>query len=132
MGLILSGLVIMTWQKGPSREEVINRARDYGMVFREEVLPLEPGTGASKNNHRSEIQEEIQEGKNPRGGEVQVTVPPGSSSDAIARLLEDKGVIEASVFEAEIRRRGMERRLKAGSFLLPLGDVEGIIERLVN
>ncbi|MGI9859980.1 hypothetical protein SDD30_01175 [Moorella naiadis] len=40
VGFFLAGLVFLAWHPGPTREEIIARAREYGMVFREEVVPL--------------------------------------------------------------------------------------------
>ncbi|BCV20833.1 hypothetical protein hamaS1_09020 [Moorella sp. Hama-1] len=45
MGFFLAGLVFLAWHPGPTREEIIARAREYGMVFREEVVPLAPAPG---------------------------------------------------------------------------------------
>ena len=45
LGFFLAGLVFLSWHPGPTREEIVARAREYGMVFREEVVPLAPAPG---------------------------------------------------------------------------------------
>ncbi|AKX93545.1 hypothetical protein MTHERMOG20_20270 [Moorella thermoacetica] len=45
MGFFLAGIFLLAWHPGPTKEEIIARARDYGMVFRDEVVPLAPAPG---------------------------------------------------------------------------------------
>jgi cell division protein YceG involved in septum cleavage len=61
-----------------------------------------------------------------------VTIPAGSGLEEIAALLEQKGVVAAAAFAAEVHRRDLGEKLKAGSYYLPAGDVQEIIRRLTR
>ncbi|MBE3572665.1 MAG: hypothetical protein IMW95_06905 [Moorella humiferrea] len=118
-------MLLLPFQRGPTREEIIARARDYGMVFREEVVPFAPSAYQSQSAPAPE------KGEDPRG-EVLVTIPAGVGLEEIAAILEEKGVAAAAAFEAEVRRQGVTQKLKAGSYYLPAGDIKEIIRRLTG
>ncbi|CEP68921.1 Uncharacterised protein family UPF0755,YceG-like [Moorella glycerini] len=135
MGFFLAGLLLLIFQHDPTREEIIARARTYGMVFREEVVPFAP---ASRDN-APPAQEMKQQPAGPQQaapadthGEILVTIPAGAGLEDIAALLEKKGVAAAASFEAEVHRQGVEQKLKAGSYYLPAGDIKEIIRRLTS
>lgn len=128
LGLFLSGLILITWQKQPSREEIISRARGYGMVFREEVLPLVPESEAGATSERAANRVKLPDA----GDEVIVTIPAGAFLEEISLLLESKGVVDAEAFEAEVHRQGVEHKLKAGSYYLPRDDIIEVIKRLTR
>ncbi|MGI9951194.1 hypothetical protein V3F56_02440 [Moorellaceae bacterium AZ2] len=131
VGFVLAGLLLLLFPSpGPSREEIINQARKYGMVFREEVVPFALNSGAPGTTPDAPPAEQPEPEKET--GEVLVTIPPGSTLEEIAALLEQKGIVDKALFEAEVRRAGVTGRLRAGSHYLPKGDVAGVIERLTN
>lgn len=98
------------------------------MVFREEVLPLADDLVAgvdfsgALNGERGTSE----------GHEIMVTIPPGAFLEEISILLESKGVVPAAAFEAEAHRRGVEHKIKAGSYYLPRDDINEIINRLTG
>ncbi|MDK2820392.1 MAG: hypothetical protein PWP31_357 [Clostridia bacterium] len=106
----------------PTKEEIIDKARGYGMVFREEVVPLAPVTEKEKGN------DSLAQTSN----KILVTIPDGASLEKISAILEGKGVIKAAVFEAEVHSQGVEQNLKAGSYYLPKGNVKEIIKLLTK
>ncbi|KUK12380.1 MAG: hypothetical protein XD51_0687 [Moorella sp. 60_41] len=133
MGFLLAGLLLLVFPPpGPSREEIIDRARAYGMVFREEVVPFPLGGEGAGTEKEGGPQ--APPGPEPavERSEVLVTIPQGATLEEIAALLEEKGVVDGALFEAEARRSGATGRLRAGSHYLPRGDVAGILERLTK
>ncbi|MBE3580464.1 MAG: hypothetical protein IMW96_02310 [Thermoanaerobacteraceae bacterium] len=131
VGFLLAGLLLLMFPPpGPSREEIIDRARGYGMVFREEVVPFPLDT--ERAGPALEPQPASRPEPSVDTGEVLVTIPPGSTLEEIAALLEEKGIVDKALFEAEVRRAGVTGRLRAGSHYLPKGDVAGVLERLTN
>lgn len=127
--MFISGFMLICINNGPSKEEIISRARDYGMVFREEVLTITQEETSGK-----ERQTDTRQGEKPVGGdnEVIVTIPPGAGLEEISIILEKMGVVNAAAFEAEVRRQGVEQKLKAGSYYFPRGDVKEIVRRLIS
>ncbi|WP_258359703.1 hypothetical protein [Moorella sulfitireducens (nom. illeg.)] len=127
--------MLFIFQHEPAREEVIARARGYGMVFREEVVPIAPAPGdeALKDQGLKEQPAGVQPAAPAdKREEILVTVPAGAGLEEIAALLEKEGVAAAAVFEAEVRRLGVQQKLKAGSYYLPAGDIKEIIRRLTG
>lgn len=120
--------MLLLWQQPPSREEIVARAREYGMVYREEVLPLLPGTEDNPLGGQALDGHQVVELET----EILVSIPPGASLEEIAILLEREGIIAAAVFEAEARRQGVQQKLKAGSYYLPRDDLKEIIRRLTG
>lgn len=58
----------------------------------------------------------------PDSRQVRVTIRPGASTTGIARELADKGVVKNwALFSLYVRRRGAERRLMAGEYVLNTG-----------
>lgn len=129
-GFFLAGLILLILPREPAREDVIARARDYGMVFREEVIPLEPEQREKEIKQRTGATVSLPgaDGKE----EILVTIPAGAGLEDIAALLENKGVAGAAAFAAEVHRLGLEQKLKAGSYYLPAGDIKEIIRRLTT
>ncbi|WP_406678127.1 hypothetical protein [Moorella sp. ACPs] len=127
--------MLLFFQHGPTREEIIARAREYGMVFREEVVPFAPASGDNAPPDQGIKQQPTgpqQAAPGDTQGEILVTIPAGAGLEEIAALLEKKGVAAAAAFEAEVHRQGVEQKLKAGSYYLPVGDIKEIIRRLTS
>lgn len=149
LGFLLAGFLLILLPFEPSREEIISRARGYGMVFREEVVPFDfksptssstpspdnpgqPGNQPNFNQPLPEKQVTSYGGSFEDHGEVLVTIPPGATLEDIAALLEKEGVVSGALLEAEARKAGLTGKLKAGSYYLPRGDVAGILKRLTE
>lgn len=155
----MAGIFFLPWRPAPTREEIIARARDYGMVFRDEVVPLAPAPGKEEAKPPAVAPEgapslagaapggAANTGAVPGGparetpgpaaaagpeGEILVTIPAGAGLKDIAASLEARGVISAALFEAEIHRQGLVGKIKAGSYYLPPGNVQEIIKRLTS
>ncbi|SMB94101.1 aminodeoxychorismate lyase [Thermanaeromonas toyohensis ToBE] len=149
LGWFLVGLFLTLVPSEPSKEEIISRARGYGMVFREEVVPFDfkSSTSSSKDapdnpgqlrNPSNSSQPLLEKQVTSYGvsskehEEVLVTIPPGATLEDIAALLEKQGVVSRALLEAEARKAGVTGKLKAGSYYLPRGDVAGILKRLTE
>ncbi len=52
----------------------------------------------------------------PEDGEIKVIIPPGSTGIMIAKLLEEKGLMESEDFQKLMTLFEIERRLKAGEY----------------
>lgn len=119
---------------GPSREEIINAARQYGMVFREEVVPfaLSPGPDHQEKPKDHKENPDNKDNLERKPEEILVTIPAGATLQEIAVLLEKQGVVAQSLFEAEARKSGVTGRIKAGSHYLPKGDVAAVLKRLTE
>lgn len=134
IGFFLAGLMLLVWPPaGPSREEIINAARKYGMVFREEVVPfaLAPGPAQpEKPQDHKDSSDKDSPDSTPE--EILVTIPAGATLEEIAALLEKQGVVAGALFEAEARKSGTTGRIKAGSHYLPKGDVAAVLKRLTE
>lgn len=139
IGFFLAGLLLLVFApSGPSREQIINEARKYGMVFREEVLPFSWTSGPAQAEKPPENTpqdagpkpEEKPEETKPQ--EILVTIPAGATLEEIASLLEKQGVVPAAAFEAEARKAGATGKIKAGSHYLPKGDVGAVLKRLTE
>lgn len=91
-------------------------------------VPPRPGApeGAPRNSavSRGDVQREY----------VRVSLPPGAGAREIARLLYRAGLIKHPiVFEVFVRARGVENRLIAGDYEIPVGSSMGdILARLVE
>ena len=57
------------------------------------------------------------------GQRVKLTIPPGTSSSEVGRMLADKGVVaNATMFDLQARMEGISSRLKAGPYTLTTGS----------
>lgn len=67
-------------------------------------------------------------------GRQVISVPEGASTDAIARMLAERGLIrDPLAFRLYARSRGLDGRLRAGEFeLSPRMDVPTVVEQLVS
>jgi UPF0755 protein len=63
--------------------------------------------------------DQLQQARDPSGEPVQFVVEPGTAAQAIARQLQQAGLIDdALLFEAYVRVNGLAQRLEAGTFQL--------------
>ena len=125
--MVLTSLIALGSSPGkilPDQAQIERMARNLGMVYREEVLPIpESPPGAPEKGEKPEPEKEY----------IQVAIPPGSSSQQIASLLVEKGLIQdRSAFERRVRERGVSTQLEAGQFeLSPSWSIDQIIDVLL-
>lgn len=121
--MLLASLLITLSQIGSpniSKEEVERKARELGMVYREEVVTFtEPGQSLEKH---LEEQEKLSASDVEANQEIKVVVPSGSTSEEIALILKNNGIIQSEEeFLKVIKARYLSSKLKAGEFLFPKG-----------
>jgi len=117
-----------------SNEEVEQRARELGMVYRDEVVAFNEQEEAqnqdqkqaqsqTQNQDQKEaLQEEDKSGSDLKDGELKVFIPRGSTSEDIAEILKKNGVIDnTEKFLEVIARKQLSSKLKAGMFVFPKG-----------
>ncbi|GAW92942.1 endolytic transglycosylase MltG [Calderihabitans maritimus] len=123
IGLCLSALFFLGVEAAPpDRQQVIQLAREYGMVFPEEVVVFE------EKGREEEKGEEIP----PLPQEIEVTIPKGSTLKEISLLLASKGVVDkAEKFEELVKLLHLSHKIRAGDYRLPAdGDLYDIILEL--
>jgi len=128
-GLILAGglmLAVAAQDKPPSRAEVEALARSYGMVYKDEVLLL---NGAAGDTTAQKQEEEPKEEPRP----IRVYIPWGSTSEDIAAILAQAGIIpDPGAFAERVRARGVSTKLRAGHYdFVPGLTLDEIIDRLL-
>jgi len=132
--LLLASLLI-TFSQGNSyeisNEEVEQRARELGMVYRDEVVAFSEQEEAqnqdqvqaqNQNQDQKEALQEDESGSDLKDGELKVFIPRGSTSEDIAEILKKNGVIDnTEKFLEVIARKQLSSKLKAGMFVFPKG-----------
>jgi len=134
--LLLASLLI-TFSQGNSyeisNEEVEQRARELGMVYRDEVVAFSEQEEAqnqdqvqaqsqTQNQDQKEALQEDESGSDLKDGELKVFIPRGSTSEDIAEILKKNGVIDnTEKFLEVIARKQLSSKLKAGMFVFPKG-----------
>ena len=65
--------------------------------------------------------------------DTKFTVPSGASSDKIANLLQEKGLVsDSKLFLREVSAQGVETKLKAGDFTIPAGSSMSDIVKILS
>ena len=134
--MLLASLLI-TFSQGNSyeisNEEVEQRARELGMVYRDEVVAFNEQEEAqnqdqvqaqsqTQNQDQKEALQEDESGSDLKDGELKVFIPRGSTSEDIAEILKKNGVIDnTEKFLEVIARKQLSSKLKAGMFVFPKG-----------
>ena len=132
--MLLASLLI-TFSQGNSyeisNEEVEQRARELGMVYRDEVVAFSEQEEAqnqdqvqaqNQNQDQKEALQEDESGSDLKDGELKVFIPRGSTSEDIAEILKKNGVIDnTEKFLEVIARKQLSSKLKAGMFVFPKG-----------
>lgn len=126
---MIASLLMMTMgmkSSPPSRAEVEALAREYGMVYENEVLVF-------GENPRSWQELPAEEQKQLETDEIQVSIPKGSSASKISELLLEKGVISDKMeFKDRVYERNVSSRLGAGEFqFAPNLTVDEVIDQLL-
>ena len=110
LGFILAGILVLVFPPpAPTKQEIEQRARALGMVYRDEVLVL---AGESEKSGETPP---AQAAGPERPREVEVYIPPGFTSFEVAELLARQGIVaDARSFEQLIHQMGASRKLVAG------------------
>lgn len=124
--MLVSLLVMFRPSPVTSEWETIQKARELGMVFREEVAVFNPSPGAeglevedSKADNFSErgVPEEQAQGSGAPGEVQEVHIPPGSRLDSIADILWQQGIIRDKKHFIELAQEmGATRSLISGVY----------------
>ncbi len=151
LGLVLASLVFsMEPSANFEEEDIIQEARELGMVFREEVVyfaedlednqeqkdpiieektPAEEGSSEENPPGDSLVEEkEVEGGSGEREvdgdgekGEKNVSIPSGFCLEKTASLLQEEGVLaDKEIFMKLARDMEAASRIRAGSYELPL------------
>lgn len=100
-----------------SQEEIIEKAKELGMVFLKDVIKVESDTEEKEDSKK-----------------VEFTVEKGDSLTEIANNLHEAGIIEdVNSFVKYVREKGLDKKIRVGSFMLsPDMDFDEIIEILLK
>lgn len=122
LGLILAA--ILTWNSNTlSEAEVIERARELGMVFIEEVEHEIQSQLDNKSNIELE-EDSTRETKKI----IHVEIPAGASAQRVANILTDEG-FDGSLFLEEVYNKGVFTKIKYGSYEI---DSDATIEEIIK
>ncbi len=158
LGLVLAGLAMVFFPPSqPDETEIIARARDLGMVFRDEVVAFTPtppsgtveNTGnssdlaavaatAGRTGKNDEKPVSLSQAAATTDGQVyqkkdgqfaRVIIPRGSILTEVAVILKNAGVVDHDLFLERAKERKVSQKIIAGVYRLPLGgDVDEIID----
>lgn len=100
-----------------SQEEIIEKAKELGMVFLKDVIKVESDTEEKEDSKK-----------------VEFTVKKGDSLTEIASNLHGAGIIEdVNSFVKYVREKGLDKKIRVGSFMLsPDMDFDEIIDILLK
>lgn len=100
-----------------SQEEIIEKAKELGMVFLKDVIKVESDTEEKEDSKK-----------------VEFAVEKGDSLTEIASNLHGAGIIEdVNSFVKYVREKGLDKKIRVGSFMLsPDMDFDEIIEILLK
>lgn len=100
-----------------SQEEIIEKAKELGMVFLKDVIKVESDTEEKEDSKK-----------------VEFAVKKGDSLTEIASNLHGAGIIEdVNSFVKYVREKGLDKKIRVGSFMLsPDMDFDEIIEILLK
>lgn len=122
IGLVVASLLMLATAEGKvSREEIERRARELGMVYREEVVVVDTQPEEAKEAVKTEV-------------EYLVVVPVGFSARRIAEVLELGGVIPSGEeLAGAASAAGLDKVFRAGIYRFRQGEkVEDVLRRLVE
>ncbi len=87
----------------------------------EEIQPIE-----------TEPEESIPEPAVPAGETITITIRSGESSVTVSKTLEDAGLVEsASAYDSFLCRNGYDRRIRVGTYEIPVGASEEEIAEII-
>lgn len=141
MGLLFAGLLLVAAPVSLSDNEVEKRARDMGMVYRDEISAFEAMSGSRQTDEETGAKEEKTESKVTGSVEekklpdtVTLAIPKGSSTDEVGEQLMKLGIIkDKHDFLAEVQRQKASGKIIAGSYTIPSeGDVGKIVKLLTE
>ena len=112
-----------------SNSELERRARDIGMVYRDEVFAFE-----SEQPEAPEVDQSLIEKEEEGPKTITVTVVPGSSLEDVGEQLQAAGVLEdKEAFLKEVRQQKASKKIIAGDYELTAGmNVKEIVRLLTE
>lgn len=158
VGCILSALLLSVFGLQPlSDQEIIDRAAKLGMVKQDKPLTssqaskpagepkaIEQPKTAEQPKTTEQTQttehsaanekESVPAATNNNGSTTAITITNRMGSESVARLLEEKGVIEnKQEFLQVVIKNKAQRKLQTGTFIVPVGgDLEEILDILLG
>jgi nucleoid-associated protein YgaU len=154
VGLFIAGLVFIATPTTMSNSELERRARDMGMVFKEEVLLFgteeeakDEGSKTAEEDVQSPAQgqeteqgsdalaaeQESQEEKKPSPRSVTLTIAPGSTLNDIGEQLEALQVIKNKEdFLAEVTSQGVSNKIVADTYEIPTDSSPADVVRILT
>ncbi|NLC77863.1 MAG: endolytic transglycosylase MltG [Clostridia bacterium] len=127
--MVIASLLMLTAGSrlsAPSRAEVEALAREYGMVYEDEILVF--SESAKPNSPDPVIEQAEQETEL-----IHVSIPKGISAERIAELLLEKGIIDDKMeFIDRVLQREVSIKLEAGEhYFAPALTIDEIIDQLL-
>ena len=136
LGLILTGLVVLASSKPKnSEEEIIAKARQLGMVFRDEVVQFaeQSPTSTSKDTEGSLKDRSVIGNKQELIDTVTVSIPKGTPLSRVSEILDEAGVVNSQRFLTLAKEEQLGNRILAGKYEIPtqasVGEIIDIITR---
>ena len=121
LGIIIA--TILTWNNNSTSEaEVIQRARELGMMFPEEI----------EGEMQSHLENQLQDGESLITSFINVEIPPGTSAQKVANILTEHN-FNGAMFLEEVDKRGIHSQIKFGSYEIQSdATIEEIITLMTN
>lgn len=164
IGIVLTSLTGIIHSAGMnpemSREEIITKAKQYGMVSSSDLIQTEEGTGGENPDKVTEQREpqqneadqnepeqnqpikntpevDVPQSDNPEPAkpvvqEVRVRINPGDSSEIVALRLYNAGAIESmESFLDQLRTMNLQGSIQIGEFVINKGTDNRSIARII-
>lgn len=146
----MAGLIFIATPTTISDSELERRARDLGMVYRDEVFLFDSGTEegsspseeeasssgqGSDENKKQPVPEEkpVAQAEGNPASAVTVTITAGTSLNDIGQQLEQLQVVESKEeFLAEVARQGVSNKIVADTYEIPSGKSTAEVVRILT
>lgn len=122
IGVVLASLTGIIYSAGMepemSKEEIIARARQYGMISSSEMIKIDE----AKDTEPIEVEKK----------QVSITIEMGDSSEAVAKKLFEKGLIDSiDSFLNELDSMNLESSIQGGKYTIEEGTDNSTIVRTI-
>ena len=136
-GLILSALLILIFPptlsktSGDKNNSDTAAAKSTAVTASPPSQTSEPSTPTAQT---SSVDKEKSSSETTAQVKKNIVIPPGSSADKIAQLLQNEGLIQKKEdFMAVVKAKKLESRFKAGSYELLTGlSLEDLVNQLIR
>lgn len=152
IGLIITSIISIIYLAGMkpssqmSKEEIIKKAREYGMIDSSELIIKNKGSNTEANSEQKKdntadvkIDETVKQKENLQqaaveGREIKISIEPGDSSEVVADKLLKAGLInDKTAFVNKLTDMGLATGIFVGEFKFKKGsDLEAIIKRITS